>query len=109
MHGTRTGRHSHLRVSVPLDAGAVYELATADKDPETAWIVAPAARAARAAAVTDDSGWAVLRGLPTGSPAVTAWLPPRSGQPARIARGTVTISAGALAELTLPLVPVPVP
>jgi hypothetical protein len=92
-------------VAVSLDAGGVYELATADKDPETAWIVAPLPGAAIAA--TDATGQAVLHGVSPGAHAVTAWLPPRAGQPARIARGTVTVVPGALAELSLPLTPVP--
>ncbi|HSK01766.1 MAG TPA: hypothetical protein VK932_11020 [Kofleriaceae bacterium] len=94
-------------VSVPLDAGGVYELATADRAPETAWIIAP--QPAAAAAVTDASGQVVLRGVPPGPHAVTAWLPPRAGQPARIARGTVTAAVGSLAELTLQLAPVSAP
>jgi hypothetical protein len=40
---------------------------------------------------------------------VIAWLPPRAGQPARIARGTVTAAVGTLAELTLQLAPVSAP
>jgi hypothetical protein len=92
-------------VAVSLDAGGVYELATADKDPELAWIVAP--RPGAVAAVTDTTGQIVLRNISPGTHAVTAWLPPRAGQPARIARGIVTVAAGALAELSLPLAPVP--
>jgi hypothetical protein len=92
-------------VAVPLEAGGVYELATADKDPELAWIVAP--RPGAGAAVTDADGQIVLRGLPAGPHAVLAWLPPRAGQPARIARGTVTVTAGQLAELKLALAPAP--
>jgi hypothetical protein len=92
-------------VSVALDAGAVYQLATTDKDPETAWLAAPSAGAA--AAVTDAAGQVVLRGVSIGSHAVTAWLPPRAGQPARLARGAVTVAPGELAELTLQLAAVP--
>jgi hypothetical protein len=94
-------------VAVPLDAGGAYELATADKAPETAWLIAP--HAGVTAAVTDASGQVVLRGVAPGAHAVTAWLPPRAGQPARIARGTITAVADTLAELTLQLAPVPAP
>ena len=94
-------------VSVSLDPGALYELATADKDPETAWLAAPPSGAA--AAVTDTSGQAMLRDVPPGPHAVTAWLPPRAGQPARLARGTVTAAPGQLAELTLQLAPIAPP
>jgi len=86
-------------VAVALEPGGVYELATSAKDPETSWIVAGSG----AAMVTDASGQAVLRAVPAGPHAVTAWLPPRAGQPARLARGTVTAVAGELAELTLQL------
>jgi len=91
-------------VAVALEPGGVYELATGAKDPETSWIVgAGVTGAGVAAAVTDVSGQAVLRAVPAGPHAVTAWLPPRAGQPARLARGTVTAVAGELAELTLQL------
>lgn len=88
-------------VSVELDAGGVYELTAAGAD--SAWLVAPPADTA--AAVTDDAGELTLRDLAPGPHAVTAWIPPRSGQPARVARGTVTVVAGERAELTLSLAP----
>lgn len=91
-------------IAVSLDPGGVYEVATADKDPETAWLAAPPSGAA--AAVTDASGQAVLRDVPPGAHAVTAWLPPRAGQPARLARGTVTAAPGQLTEITLQLAPI---
>ncbi|MBL0217879.1 MAG: hypothetical protein IPQ07_28870 [Myxococcales bacterium] len=86
-------------VTVPLEAGAVYELATDAKDPETAWIVAGPG------AVTDPGGVVVVKDVPAGVHAVRAWLPPRGGQPARRAAGQVTVAAGELAELTLQLEP----
>jgi hypothetical protein len=88
-------------VSVALEPGGVYELATSAQDPETSWLISAGPGAA--AAVTDASGQATLRSLSAGPHAVTAWLPPRAGQPARLARGTVTAVAGSLAELTLQL------
>jgi len=94
-------------VAISLDAGGIYELATADKDPETAWIVSP--RPGAAVAVTDASGQAVLHDIPAGAHAVTAWLPPRAGQPARLARGTITVTAGTLAELAVQLAPISSP
>lgn len=90
-------------VSVALEPGAVYELAAPGADRETAWLVAPPA--GTAAAITDDAGEATLRELAPGPHAVTAWLPPRAGQPARLARGTVTVVAGDVAALTLSLAP----
>lgn len=84
-------------VAVALEAGGIYQLATDGKDPELAWLVAGAA------AITDATGLATIKNLPAGAHAVSAWLPPRSGQPARSARGTVTVVANELAELTLEL------
>jgi len=85
-------------VDVALDPGGLYELTGGDSD--GAWIVA----AGRPfVAVTDGNGVAVLRDVPSGHHAALAWLPPRAGQPGRIARGEATVSNGALAEVTLDL------
>lgn len=87
-------------VTAALDAGAIYALQTDAADPEVAVIAAlPGGH------VTDASGHAVIRGLAAGSHAVTAWLPPRAGQPARTGRGTARIAAGELTELTVTLGP----
>jgi len=48
---------------------------------------------------------AVGSAMAVGAHAVTAWLPPRAGQPARTGRGTATVTAGELAELTVTLAP----
>ena len=82
-------------VEVALDAGAIYRIAAGD---ELGWVVATDHPLI---AITEVTGNVVLRGVPGGTHAVTAWLPPRSGQPARVARGTVTVNAGALSEVTL--------
>lgn len=82
-------------VTLPLEAGGIYEVAAGD---ETAWIIA-----SPNAGVTDASGSLVIRDLAPGRYAVTAWLPPRSGAPARLARGTVAVEAGDLATVTLAL------
>jgi hypothetical protein len=85
------------QVDVALDADGVYELTAADT---SAWIIsAPGAYAA----VTDPAGHAAVRALPAGHYAITAWLPPRAGQPARVAHGEANVTAGALAEVTLDL------
>lgn len=84
-------------VALTLEPDAVYELATADPAPETAWI------ATGAAATTDSAGLATIAGVSPGSHRVTAWLPPRAGRPARIARGAVDVAAGTVSELTLQL------
>ncbi|MDQ3341562.1 MAG: hypothetical protein M4D80_40945 [Myxococcota bacterium] len=82
-------------VALPLDASGIYELAA---DTETAWIVA-----APNAGVTESNGALLVRDLTPGSYAVTAWLPPRAGAPAKLAKGTATVVAGDLADLTLTL------
>jgi len=48
-------------------------------------------------------GHALIRDLPAGAHAVTAWLPPRGGQPARVGHGSATVAAGDLEELTVRL------
>jgi hypothetical protein len=82
-------------VEVALDAGAIYRVAAGD---EAAWIVATDHPFV---GVTETSGNLVMRNVPAGPHAVTAWLPPRSGQPARIAKGTVNVAPGALTDVTL--------
>ncbi|HEU0034790.1 MAG TPA: hypothetical protein VFQ53_29400 [Kofleriaceae bacterium] len=84
-------------VAIALEPGAVYQLATDGKDPEATWIVDAPAH------VTDATGAVVVKGLAGGVHAVTAWLPARGNQPARIATGKVTVVANELAELTIDL------
>ena len=81
-------------VEVALEPGS-YTLAA---DGTRAWVVAAATPYT---AVTDGSGVAVLRDVPTGTYPVTAWSP-ASG---RSAKGEVTVAAGQLAEVTLQLQP----
>jgi hypothetical protein len=87
-------------VAAALDPGAIYSLETDAPGPELAFIVAlPEGR------VTDATGHALIRELAPGAHAVTAWLPPRAGQPAHLGRGTAKVTAGELTELTIKLVP----
>jgi hypothetical protein len=87
-------------VTAALDPGAIYSLETDAPDPELGFIAAlPDAR------VTDATGHVLVRDLAPGAHAVTAWLPPRAGQPARTGRGTATVTAGDLTELTIRLAP----
>jgi hypothetical protein len=84
-------------VVATLEPGALYRV---DSDDSTAWIVA----ADRPFfSITEANGQVILRDVPVGPHAVTAWLPPRGNQPARIAHGTVTVVAGGLADITLDL------
>jgi hypothetical protein len=82
------------QASIALDPGALYELAL---DAESAWV------AAGFAAVTEASGTVLLEDLPVGTHRITAWLPPRAGQSARIAKGEATIIPAGQVELTLQL------
>ena len=83
-------------VSIALDAGGNYRIGGA----EDAWLVASDSPFV---AVTDGSGTAVLRGIPTGTHEVIAWLPARSGQSARVARAKVNVTAGSLTDVTVDL------
>jgi hypothetical protein len=85
--------------TLPLAANEVLELTADAKASDPAWVVGGAG------AVTDGSGTVLVEDVPIGTHAVRAWLPPRAGQPARFAEGTVTVGAGDLAELTLVLAP----
>lgn len=82
-------------VEVATDDGAILRVIAGDDD---AWIIASENPFV---ALTDSSGNVLLRDVPAGTHAITAWLPPRSGQPARIARGEVRVTAGELAEVTV--------
>ena len=87
-------------VAAALDPGAIYALETDAAEPELAFVAAlPAGR------ITDATGHVLVRDLAPGAHAVTAWLPPRAGQPARIGRGSATVAAGELTELTVRLAP----
>ena len=87
-------------VTTALDPGAIYSLETDAADPEVAFVAAIAA-----GTLTDPSGEVIARGLLAGPHAVTAWLPPRAGQPGRTGHGTTTVAGGDLAELTVTLAP----
>ncbi len=84
-------------VEIPVDNGGVYRIAAGD---ELAWVIATDNPYV---AVTESGGSVVLRDVPVGPHAVTAWLPARSGQPARVAKGTVHVAPSALTEVTLDL------
>jgi hypothetical protein len=82
-------------VDVALEPGSVYRVAAGD---EVAWVVATDHPFV---AVTEGNGTVVLRNVPAGPHAVTAWLPARSGQPARVAKGTVNVAPSVLTDVTL--------
>jgi hypothetical protein len=82
-------------VALPTEAGGIYELAA---DAESAWVIA-----APSVGVTEPNGQLLVKDLAPGKYAVTAWLPPRSGAAAKIAKGTATVAAGDLEDVTLTL------
>ena len=75
--------------ALALDADSINEL-RADEDSAIA-VVAPTPYYA----ITEANGQVVLRDVPVGTFEIAAWLP------ARAAHGKVTVTAGALAEVTL--------
>jgi hypothetical protein len=83
--------------ALALDTDSISELRS-DDDSAIA-IVAPTPYYA----ITEANGQVVLHDVPVGTFEIAAWLPARAGQPARAARGKVTVTAGALAEVTLTL------
>lgn len=83
-------------VHAALAADALYELTGSDVEP--AWI---AETTRPYVAVTEASGQVVLRDVPVGTYPVRALVPPRAGQPALTGSATVTVTAGALAEVTV--------
>ena len=82
-------------VTVALEPGN-YELAAGSAH---AWIVDPTTPSA----VSDASGVATLRDLPSGVYTVSAWLPSAK----RAGKAEVTVTAGALADVTVQLQPSP--
>ncbi|MGE3767877.1 MAG: hypothetical protein AB7L94_36820, partial [Kofleriaceae bacterium] len=84
-------------VTTELDDDSIYRVAPDGKEVDDGWIVGATAF------ITDATGVALIKDVPPGTHAVRAWLPPRGGQPARSAKGSVTVEVGDLAELTLTL------
>jgi hypothetical protein len=90
-------------VEVAVDPKVAYhvEIASADgkgRDAEDAWVLVADSPYV---AITEASGAVLLRDVPEGTHTATAWLPPRAGQPAKIAQAKVTVTDGGLAEVTL--------
>lgn len=84
-------------VTAALDDDAIYRVAPDGKDIDDGFVISASAF------VTDATGVALIKDVPPGKHAVRAWLPPRGGQPARSAKGEVSVEVGDLAELTLTL------
>jgi hypothetical protein len=88
-------------VHAALEPDSIYTLSSGD---ELATIVVPTTPYV---AVTEATGQVVVRDVPVGTHSVAVWLPERGGQPARGGHGTVTVTADALAEITVELAPSP--
>ena len=84
-------------VALALEPGGIYEVRTVDVPAESAWVIGATGE------ITDPTGQVLVRDVAPGRHAVTAWLPPRGGQAARVAHGTVEVVAGDLAELVVEL------
>jgi len=84
-------------VSIPIDPSSLLAVTSAEDE---ALVLAPPTPYF---AITEANGQVVLRDVPVGTFDIAALLPARAGQPARTAKGTVTVVAGALAEVTLTL------
>ncbi|HTL37371.1 MAG TPA: hypothetical protein VL326_29760 [Kofleriaceae bacterium] len=90
-------------VATTIEANSAYhvEIATDDgkgRDAEDAWVIVATTPYF---AITEPNGQVLLRDVPAGTYTATAWLPPRAGQPARIAHAPVTVTDGGLADITL--------
>ncbi len=83
-------------VEAALEPDTVYLLANGTDD-----VAAIVSATTPYVAVTEAAGQVVLRDVPVGTHPVRAWLPPRNGGEARTATGTITVTAGALADITL--------
>jgi hypothetical protein len=83
-------------VDVALEPDTTYALAYGTDDVATV-VTSPKAYVA----VTEASGNVVLRNVPAGTQTVRAYLPARGGAQARTATAQVTVTAGALAEVTV--------
>ncbi|MEO8846110.1 MAG: hypothetical protein ABI591_12210 [Kofleriaceae bacterium] len=84
-------------VELPIEPSSLVAVTSAED--EALVIAAPTPYYA----ITEANGQVVLRDVPVGTFEVSALLPARGGQPARTAKGTVTVVAGALAEVVLSL------
>lgn len=85
-------------VEVALDADTVYALSFGSDD-----VAAVVSATTPYVTVTDRSGGATLRDVPVGTHPVRAYLPARNGGEAKTVASTITVTAGALAEITLDL------
>ena len=84
-------------VELPIAASSLLSVTSAED--EALVVAAPTPYFA----ITEANGQVVLRDVPVGTFEISALLPARAGQPARTAKGKVTVAAGALAEVTLTL------
>jgi hypothetical protein len=100
--GVRTGVELPIighSANIALPSPTVMSVVSPDDTAGQAWVVT----VPTAGGITDAQGQVVIRDLPTGTHAVTAWLPPRGKDGAQVVRGSVDVLPGGLAEVTLDL------
>ncbi len=85
-------------VEVAIAAGGIYAVGTVAAGADAAAVVVATTPYV---AVTEVTGNVVLRDVPVGTHAVRAWLPKRGPLEAKTIAGSVTVTEGALAEVTL--------
>lgn len=83
-------------VEAALTPGSIYTVTFGAS--ETATIVAATTPYV---AITEPTGQVIVRDVPVGTHSVRAWLPKRGPLEPRTATGTVTVTEGALAEITV--------
>lgn len=83
-------------IEVALTPGAVHTVTYA-----TDQVASVVSASSPYVAITEPTGQVILRDVPVGTHAVRAWLPARGALEPRVATGSVTVTEGALAEVTL--------
>jgi hypothetical protein len=89
-------------VTVAIDEPGAIRVHADGAGDDAAWVLAPPHRYA---GITDEVGALGIADVPAGTHTIVAWLPPRAGQTAQRATGTVTVVAGETADVELTFVP----
>ncbi len=89
-------------VAVSIDEPGAIRVHSDGASDDAAWVLAAPHRYA---GITDEVGALGIADVPAGSHTIVAWLPPRAGQIAERATGTVTVVAGDTAEVELTFAP----
>lgn len=89
-------------VTVAIDEPGAIRVHADGASDDAAWVLAPPHRYA---GITDEVGALGIADVPAGSHPIVAWLPPRAGQTAQRATGTVTVVAGETTDVELTFAP----